>query len=290
MRPFILLIISCSHAASGFVSAGATTPPGRGVRTVLRGGYDATIGADPNTPIQFFAFSGKTCPYAQRTHIALLELGIPFDMTEITSMPKPDWYLKINPQGKVPALRVPTADYAVIYESAICNEFLCDYATTTQQSHNMGHHSLMPVVDPFARAKIRLLNLHCDNAFTKTQFTYLMNKNDELDEGLRDEMENALQPFEDSLVQSKGPYLMGNEFTLADLHLFPFIQRLVVTLKEWKGYELPQDKFPILLAWFPACMERESVKESSMTTDEIIEVYERFVSVDYKFGGLNKNK
>lgn len=295
MKAFILLILSCSHAASGFVSVsagGGATPPCR-VRSVLRGGYDATIGADPNTPIQFFAFSGKTCPYAQRTHIALLELGIPFDMTEITSMPKPDWYLKINPQGKVPALRVPTADYAVIYESAICNEFLCDYATTTQQQSNNNmehHHTLMPASDPFTRAKIRLLNLHCDNVFTKTQFTYLMNKDDGLDEGLCDEMENALQPFEDSIVQSKGPYLMGGEFTLADLHLFPFIQRLIVTLKEWKGYELPQDKFPNLLAWFIKCNERDSVKESSMTTEKIIEVYQRFVSVDYKFGGLNKNK
>ena len=96
LRAF-LLVVGSFRVARGFVSAGGVIPQDR-VWTDLRGGYDATIvGANPTTPIQFFAFPGKTCPYAQRTHIALLELGIPFDMTEVTAMPKPDWYLKIHP-------------------------------------------------------------------------------------------------------------------------------------------------------------------------------------------------
>ena len=31
---------------------------------------------------------GNTCPYAQRTHIVLTELGLPFDVTEVSGMPK----------------------------------------------------------------------------------------------------------------------------------------------------------------------------------------------------------
>ena len=31
---------------------------------------------------------GNTCPYAQRTHIVLSELGLPFDVTEVSGMPK----------------------------------------------------------------------------------------------------------------------------------------------------------------------------------------------------------
>lgn len=142
--------------------------------------------------------------------------------------------------------------------------------------------------DPIHRAKIRLLNDHCDNVFSKTQFTYLMNKDDEADEGLRAEMENALKCYEDALVESKGPYLMG-EFSVADLHVFPFIQRLVITHKHWKDYVLPSDKFPNLLNWHDSCLERESVQKSSMSKEKTIEVYGRFVAVDYKFGGLNKS-
>jgi len=135
------------------------------------GGYDATIGTDPSTPVQFFTLSGNTCPYAQRTLITLLELGISFDTCEVSLTPsKPDWYLKINPRGKVPALRVPNINQ-VVYESSICNEFLCDYSSITLQQA----HDIMPN-EPILRAKVRLINDHCDNVFTKTQFTYLMNK------------------------------------------------------------------------------------------------------------------
>ena len=34
--------------------------------SILRGGYDATVGADPSTPIQFFTTPENTCPYAAR--------------------------------------------------------------------------------------------------------------------------------------------------------------------------------------------------------------------------------
>ena len=134
--------------------------------------------------------------------------------------------------------------------------------------------------DPITKAKIRLFNDHCDNVFSKTQFTYLMNKNDEMNESLCAEMEDALKCYEDALVESKGPYLMGEYFTIADLHLFPFIQRLVITLKHWKDYELPSDKFPNLLAWHDSCLERESVSQSSMSKEKTIEVYGRFVSAE----------
>lgn len=233
----------------------------------------------------FVHYSTDNTAYAQRTRITLKELGLPFDTTEVTGMPKPDWYLKINPRGKVPALRVPTADYAVIYESAICNEFLCDYATTKLQLE----HSLMPN-DPFMRAKIRLLNDHCDNVFAKTQFTYLMNKDDAKDDELCAEMEKALAAYEAAIAEGEGPYLLGKEFTLADVHVLPFLQRLVITLKHWKDYELPEDMFPKLLSWIDSCLARESVKDSSMTREKTIEVYTRFVGAEYKFGGLNKNE
>jgi hypothetical protein len=95
MRAFLLLFC-CIHLATGFVSSACM----RRVLTEMRGGYDATVGTDPSTPIQFFTLPGCTCPYAQRVHIALLELLLPFDMTE-TSLPKPDWYLKINPVSSI---------------------------------------------------------------------------------------------------------------------------------------------------------------------------------------------
>ncbi|KAL7536678.1 hypothetical protein ACHAXR_007329 [Thalassiosira sp. AJA248-18] len=217
-------------------------------------------------PIQFFKLPGNVCPYAQRTHITLVELGLAFEATEVVGTPKPDWFLEINPWGQVPALKVPTEDYAV-YESAICNEFLCDYATTKLQLEQR----LMPN-DPFTRATMRLLNDHCD-IFAKSKFTFLLNKDVSKDYALSKEMELAVATYEDVLVKSKGPYLLGGEFTLADVHAFPFVQRLVFTLKHWKNFELASDKFPNVLLWLGSCSERESVKKTSISKEETIEAY-----------------
>lgn len=63
----------------------------------------------------------NTCPYAQRTRMVLAHKRLPFELTEIDLGNKPDWFLRISPYGKVPALRVGEV---VLYESAIINEYL----------------------------------------------------------------------------------------------------------------------------------------------------------------------
>lgn len=192
---------------------------------------------------------------------------------------------KDQPKGEVPALRLPAMNNEVIYESAICNEFLCDFSATTLNRP----HTLMPD-DPIERARIRLLNDHGDNIFLKTQFAFLMNKDSGKDDDLREEMEDALAAYEEALDSSGGPYLLGEHFTLADVHIHPFISRLVVSLRHFKNYEVPSDSFPRLLTWYDACMQRESVKQSTLADEKIIDIYKKFVQVDYSFGGLNQNK
>mmetsp|Transcript_44605 Transcript_44605/g.93606 ORF Transcript_44605/g.93606 Transcript_44605/m.93606 type:complete len:234 (+) Transcript_44605:49-750(+) len=229
--------------------------------------------------IQFFILKGNVCPYAHRTYITLLELRIPFDLVEIegSGAHKPDWFLKINPLGKVPSLAVPTTnetdnDYFAVYESAICNEFLCDYASMTLQRE----HRLMPANDPFARATIRLLNNHGD-VFVKSFMSFLRNVDDAEDEELRNKLEAAVAKYEDTLVTNRGPYLLGKEYTMADVHIFPFMRRLVITLKHFKDYEMPREKFPNVLSWLDACFERESAKKSSLSPEKTIESYTRLL-------------
>ena len=294
---YAALLLPRASASFALPAAPAPAPAGRGApsssssSSLGMGGYDATVGTDPGAPIQFFTTPGNTCPYAARTYIVLEELGLPFDLTEVSGRPKPDWYLKINPRGKVPAIRIPALDDEIVYESAICCEFLCDY---------VGGGGSPPELLPggaVARARMRLLNDHCDNVFTRTQFTFLMNKEEDKDEGLREEMEEALLRYERALGEGEegeggwgGPYLLGGSFTLADVHLLPFVQRLTVSLRHFKGYELPPDRFPRLLEWFALCSRRPSVQGAGLSEEKIVEIYTRFFEVDYGFGGLNANK
>lgn len=281
-------------------------------------GSDSSFGSiiDPTRPIEFYCLPDNACPYAQRTSILFNELKeIPVKVIHVTGMPKPDWFLKINPTGKVPTIRVPTTttsaatnnqeeeedynDSVIIAESTIINEFLCDYYTSSiMKNHDDDQNQnqkLMPSNNnPILRAQIRLLNNHCDNVFTKTQFTYLMNKDDDpiKDKELCNEMEDALTVYEESIFKFGGPYVLGKKFTLADIQIYPFIRRLIVTLRHYKQYELPDNKFPLLLNWYNVCSKRKSINEEKggdISEEKIIEIYDKFMNINYKFDGLNQN-
>jgi glutathione S-transferase len=229
--------------------------------------------------------SSGMCPYAARTMMVLNELELPFDQVEILG--KPDWFLNINPRGKVPALR---HNGEIVYESAICDEYLCDiYDTKANLKVGLTTNKLMPKNDPIAKAKIRLLNDQCDTVLNPAFFTFLMNKDEANDEELKKKLDDVLQVYEQTLTSNGGPYLTGKEFTLADIHVLPFFLRLFVSLRHFKNYHITEESHPKLVKWFKTCSDRESVKTVSKPDEMIIAVYQKFIDMEYRFGGLNKN-
>ena len=68
--------------------------------------------------------STKRCPFVQRSVITLKHKGIDHRMTFVDSDDPPEWFKAVSPLGKVPVLRVDGD--AVIFESAVINEFLDD--------------------------------------------------------------------------------------------------------------------------------------------------------------------
>ncbi|KAK3342112.1 thioredoxin-like protein [Lasiosphaeria hispida] len=67
-------------------------------------------------------YTNHGCPWAHRAHIALAEIGVPFEEVTIDlSVPRTPEYLAINPRGLVPAL---SYNGEIIIESAIVANFL----------------------------------------------------------------------------------------------------------------------------------------------------------------------
>ena len=54
----------------------------------------------------------------QRARLVLAAKGIEYERVNINLKDKPEWFLELNPLGKVPVIEHP--DGKVIYESAIC--------------------------------------------------------------------------------------------------------------------------------------------------------------------------
>ena len=54
-------------------------------------------------------------------------------------------------------------------------------------------------------------------------------------------------------------------------------------------YALTLTQFPRTRAWLETAMSRESFAKTKRPESKLIELYERFLAVDYSFGGLNQN-
>ena len=65
--------------------------------------------------------TAEVCPFAQRSHMALLEKGLEFERIEVDPKNKPSWFEEVSPYSKVPVLR---HEDAKIYKSTIINEYL----------------------------------------------------------------------------------------------------------------------------------------------------------------------
>ena len=57
------------------------------------------------------------------------------------------------------------------------------------------------------------------------------------DQGLIDAWEQSLQPLLDSISEFGGPFLVGEEMTLADCAIAPFLGRFVLIASEFRGYD-----------------------------------------------------
>jgi len=97
----------------------------------------------PTTKLaQITLISHYLCPYVQRAIIALTEQQIEFKRIDIDLANKPDWFTKLSPLGKVPALLID--EQTVLFESNAIVEYINDISG-----------SFLLATDPLPRARER---------------------------------------------------------------------------------------------------------------------------------------
>ena len=198
---------------------------------------------------------------------------------------QPD-YLAMNPNGVVPTLE---DDGDIIIESTIINEYIDDKCKTP---------SLIPD-DPLARAKMRILVKLQDDVLYHSQrpasFQLMVKRMlsnlsreqvDELvqahpqperashfinwatgpvDEEVVNDAKKNIEPVLARLESAldSGPWLVGKDFTLADIAYAPFVNRLQRLL----FHELWKDK-PKVSEWIQLIQERPSFADAAGPADQ----------------------
>lgn len=190
------------------------------------------------------------CPYVERSRIVLLEKDVPHEVEFIDLANKPAWFLAISPMGRVPVLIV---DDRPIFESMVINELLDELYPRP---------ALLPG-DPVARAEARAWIVFANDvvmpgggaAMTALAGGFTGGDLARPLAALRD----AFRKLEAQVERGRGPFLLGEPFTLVDAAFAPFFRRWREA-ESWAGPEarLLAD-FPAVSAWAEALLARPSV-------------------------------
>ncbi|KAI5917582.1 thioredoxin-like protein [Camillea tinctor] len=201
-------------------------------------------------------YTNHGCPWAHRAHIALSELGLPFEEEIIDlSVPRTPEYLKVNPRGLVPSLKVGDE---IITESAIVSSYLADaYPSHLVPASNEPNGAL-------ARARIAFF---VDTYFSKANsflFKVVAAKTDAEAESIAQELVAGVVKEVEPLLSNAAPFFNGSDkLTLAEVLTGSFIARLW----SWPKYGLlPQGlvkefetKAPNFYRWGTAVSQHPSV-------------------------------
>ncbi|KAK9846292.1 hypothetical protein WJX81_001054 [Elliptochloris bilobata] len=202
------------------------------------------------------------CPFAQRTWIVLNEKLVDFQLAEVALKDpktglwhqlenKPDWFVRLNPLGKVPVLAHKDASGTVrsVYESLICNEYL-------EECHP--RLAMLPS-DPVARAHARIIIDRFNSKFVPVFYRFLIRQEAAGQEECAGQLRSELA-WLDSQVHERGPYFAGQEFSLVDAAIIPWFTRMPV-LQHYRSFHLP-DKLTRLAGWAQRAARRQSVLDS----------------------------
>ena len=192
----------------------------------------------------------EVCPYAQRTHMCLLEKELAFEVIEVDLANKPDWFEEVSPYSKVPVLR--DGDLR-LYESTIINEYIDEVYPRP---------ALLPS-DPGDRAMARIW-IDFDNVkFVPAFYRVLLAQGKDKRQHIADQLIGQMEFMESQGFAEtwKGPYWFGEDISLLDLAVYPHFERLGV-LEAYRGISLPQS-CSRLREWLAAMHERPSAKATA---------------------------
>ncbi|RMZ73846.1 glutathione s-transferase domain-containing [Pyrenophora seminiperda CCB06] len=200
-------------------------------------------------------YTNHRCPWAHRAHIALKELGLPYEEVIIDlEKPREPWYLEINPRGLVPAINF---NGEIITESGIVATFLADAYPS---------HVLPASGSPEAALTRAKINFFVDTWFNKPNsylFKIMLATSEEEKAKMGKELVDVVGKEIEPLLKNAKPFFGGSEkVTLAEVLTAPFILRFYMYSRRGA---LPEpiasgfDALPNFSKWAAEVIKQESV-------------------------------
>ncbi|XP_047164689.1 glutathione S-transferase DHAR3, chloroplastic-like [Vigna umbellata] len=202
--------------------------------------FEVAVKASVTTPNRL-----GDCPFCQRVLLTLEEKHLPYEPKLVDFTNRPEWFLKANPDGKVPVIKF---DEKWVPDS--------DVITQTLEEK----YPIPPLVTPPEKATV-------GSKIFSTFIGFLKSKDP--NDGTEQALLSELRSFND-YIKENGPYINGNEISAADLSLGPKLYHLEIALGHYKKWTVP-DSLTSLKAYTKAIFSRESFIKTSAQPQDVIE-------------------
>ncbi|KAL2504473.1 Glutathione S-transferase DHAR3 [Abeliophyllum distichum] len=242
--------LSClSSTPTLFTTSTRFTRPGfgKGARSL-----SVTMSSKPSDPLEVCAKVSPTkpntlgdCPFTQRVLLTLEEKSLPYDLKLVDLGNKPEWFLKISPEGKVPLIKL---DEKWIPDSDVITQALEEKFPEP------------PLATPPEKASVGSKIFSTFIGFLKSK-----DPSDGTEQALLDE----LTAFNDYLKEN-GPFINGDKISAADFSLGPKLYHLEIALGYYKKWSVP-DSLPYLKAYMKSIFSMDSFIKTRAQTEDVIE-------------------
>ncbi|KAL8142107.1 hypothetical protein V2J09_015139 [Rumex salicifolius] len=196
------------------------------------------VKASPTTPNKL-----GDCPFCQRVLLTLEEKSLPYDMKLVDFGNKPEWFLKINPDGKVPVMKLG-------------ENWVADSDVLT--SYIEENYPNPPLATPPEKA----------TAGSKIFSTFIgFLKSKDPNDGTEQALLNELSSFND-YIKENGPFINGKEVSAADLSLGPKLYHMEIALGHFKNWSVP-DSLPYVKSYMKDLFSRESFVKTCASPEDV---------------------
>ncbi|XP_021942858.1 pyrimidodiazepine synthase-like isoform X1 [Zootermopsis nevadensis] len=215
----------------------------------------------------------RFCPFTQRVRIVLNAKNIPHNVVNINLKNQPEWYFKIHPDGKVPALDTGNE---VVLESLDIADFLDEKFPDPPLYPN----------DPELKSRDKEFIKKFGKVVGATSRALHNTDNLPVEEYLKDILE-PLEEFEAELTNRGTTFFGGDNPGMLDYIMWPWSERSKVpSALQDKEFHFQKEKFPTLVAWRDAMKDVNAVRDTITSLETHVKFLKGYSGANPEFDNL----
>ncbi|EFY92707.1 hypothetical protein J3458_001842 [Metarhizium acridum] len=187
--------------------------------------------------------------------ITLEELRVPYKTITIEN-PKEESFLKINPNGRLPAIQDPNANDMILWESGAIVEYIVEnYDEEKKLTFTKGP-------EKWYLKQYLHFQMSGQGPYFGQHFWFRKFHPEDLPSAKKRYDEQTLRVLQvlDSILEGK-EYLVGNRFTYADLVFIPWDRVVEGFSKDLLAESEAEKKYPNFFAWHKRLVARPAVRK-----------------------------